>query len=315
MNYLSVMNRKMVKIGSRGSRLALYQAERVQEKIADLAPEVDTEIEVIKTKGDKILDVALSKIGDKGLFTKELEKALASGEIDMAVHSLKDLPTALPSGFAVGAVLERGDFRDALVSLNSRKLHELNSSDRVGTSSLRRKAGLLHLNSKPQIVDIRGNVQTRLRKMEEGLCEATVMAVAGLQRIGLEDYITEILPPDLFIPAVSQGIIAVETRINDPYIQTLCDKISHPSTLLAARAERAFLNTLEGGCQIPAGCYTETGESTFSITGFVSSPDGQLYVRDRLSGHPAEAEALARQLATKLLMEGGDAILEQIRGE
>ncbi len=315
MKYLNAMNRKTVKIGSRGSRLALYQAERVQEKIADLAPEVDTEIEVIKTKGDKILDVALSKIGDKGLFTRELEKALASGEIDMAVHSLKDLPTALPSGFAVGAALERGDFRDALVSLNSRKLHELNSNDRVGTSSLRRRAGLLHLNSKPQIVDIRGNVQTRLKKMEEGLCEATVMAVAGLQRIGLEGYITEILPPDLFIPAVSQGIIAVETRENDPCIQTLCDRISHPPTWLAARAERAFLNTLEGGCQIPAGCYTETGESTFSITGFVSSLDGQLYVRDRLSGHPAEAEALARQLATKLLMEGGDAILEQIRGE
>ncbi len=309
------MNRKTVKIGSRGSRLALYQAERVQEKIADLVPEVDTEIEVIKTKGDKILDVALSKIGDKGLFTKELEKALDSGEIDMAVHSLKDLPTALSSGFAVGAVLERGDFRDAFVSLNGKKLHEFNSSDRIGTSSLRRRAGLLHLNSKPQIVDIRGNVQTRLRKMEEGLCEATVMAVAGLQRIGLDSYITAIFPPDLFIPAVSQGIIAVETRVNDPYMQSLCDRISHPPTWLAARAERAFLNTLEGGCQIPAGCYTETGESTFSITGFVASPDGQLYIRDRLSGHPAEAEALGRKLAEKLLRQGGDQILEKIRNE
>ncbi len=309
------MNRKTVKIGSRGSRLALYQAERVQEKIADLAPEVDTEIEVIKTRGDKILDVALSKIGDKGLFTKELENALASGEIDMAVHSLKDIPTTLPPGFALGAVLERGDFRDALVSLNHRKLHELNSNDRVGTSSLRRKAGLLHLNNKPQIVDIRGNVQTRLRKMEEGLCEATVMAAAGLQRTGLDHYITEILPPDLFIPAVSQGIIAVETRENDPYMQSLCDRFNHVPTWLAARVERAFLNTLEGGCQIPAGCYTQTTEATFSITGFVALPDGQLYIRDSLSGHPAEAEALGRKLAEKLLREGGDQILEKIRNE
>ncbi len=307
------MSNKTIRIGTRGSKLALCQAGQVRDKIREIHPDIKTEVVIIKTMGDKILDVALSKIGDKGLFTKELERALTDNTIDMAVHSLKDLPTLLTENYMVSAVLERGDFRDALVSLENKKLTELNKGDRVGTSSLRRQAGLLHINSDLQVVDIRGNVNTRLQKMEEGHCEAVIMAAAGLIRLGLRNYITEILDPCIFIPAVSQGIIAVETRSNDEYIKNLCETINNHETWLAARMERAFLNTLQGGCQVPAGCYTQRGGSSVTITGFVASPDGKTYISDTLTSPFGETEETGRQLAWKLLERGGDRILEEIR--
>jgi len=307
------MSNRIIRIGTRGSKLALYQAEQVRDKIREIHPDIKTEVVIIKTMGDKILDVALSKIGDKGLFTKELERALTDKTIDMAVHSLKDLPTELPENYMLGAVLERGDFRDALVSLHHKKLVELNKGDRVGTSSLRRQAGLLHLNMDLQVVDIRGNVNTRLQKMEEGHCEAVIMAAAGLIRLGLQNYITEILDPSTFIPAVSQGIIAVETRSSDNYINKVCETINHCETWLAALMERAFLNTLQGGCQVPAGCYTQRDGSSVTITGFVASPDGKTYISDKITSPFGETEETGRQLARKLLERGGDIILKEIR--
>ena len=302
-----------IRIGTRGSKLALCQAEQLRDKIREIHPDIKTEIVIIKTLGDKIIDVALSKIGDKGLFTKELERALTDNTIDMAVHSLKDLPTELPENYTVSAVLERGDFRDALVSLENKKLADLKKGDRVGTSSLRRQASLLHINSDLEIVDIRGNVNTRLRKMEQGHCDAVVMAAAGLIRLGLHNYITEILDPSGFIPAVSQGIIAVETRSNDEQMNDLCKTINHHETWLASCIERAFLNTLQGGCQVPAGCYTLYEGSSFTITGFVASPDGKTYIRDKITTPSGESEGTGRQLARKLLERGGDKILEEIR--
>ena len=307
------MDKRLIRIGTRGSRLALYQAEQVQVKISAVHPEINTEVVIIKTKGDKILDVALSKIGDKGLFTKELERELNNEKIDMAVHSLKDLPTELPESFRIGAVLERADFRDALVSRDHKKLKELSGNNRIGTSSLRRQASLLHLNKDLQIVDIRGNINTRLRKMEEGYCDAIVMAAAGLVRLGLEEHITEILNPETFVPAVSQGVIAVETRKNDQYINEICEKLNHQQTWLACIMERAFLKTLEGGCQVPAGCFTRLEDSSVSITGFVASPDGKIYIKEQLTGPIGEYEELGRQLAEKLLATGGDRILKEIR--
>ena len=306
------MSLNSIKIGTRGSKLALYQAAQVKSNI-ELWCETAVEIKIIKTKGDEVLDIALSKIGDKGLFTKELEAALQNGDVDIAVHSLKDLPTEVPDDFMVGAVLERGDCRDALVSKYHKKLIELSSSDKIATSSLRRKAGLLSLNKHFQIIDIRGNVNTRVKKMEEGYCEAIVMAAAGLKRLGLHNYITEIFEPDIMIPAVSQGIIALEIRKNDTDIRNLVNKVNHLQTWLAATSERAFMRTLQGGCQVPVGCYTQMKDNLFSITGFVASPDGETYLREQLTGTVEKAEELGQQLARILLDKGGDKILKDIR--
>lgn len=302
-----------IKIGTRGSKLALYQAELVKSKIEALNLGITVEIVIIKTKGDEILDIALSKIGDKGLFTKELEVALHEGGIDIAVHSLKDLPTELSEQSKLAAVLERADFRDALVSKNHKKLSEFTPSDRIATSSLRRKAGILNLNKDLQIVDIRGNVNTRLKKMEDGYCDAIIMAAAGLQRLGLDHYITEILEPTVMIPAVSQGAIAIESRKGDARIDAVCDRLNHIPTWKAIAAERTFMNTLQGGCQIPVGCYTKVVDNSFEIIGFIASVDGQTYLKDSLSGSLDKAQDMGKELAVKLLARGGDVILKDIR--
>ncbi|MDA3952386.1 MAG: hydroxymethylbilane synthase [Bacteroidales bacterium] len=307
------MKKQNIKIGTRGSQLALYQAYRTRNELSAAFPEYNIEIEIIKTKGDKILDVALSKIGDKGLFTKELETALIDGRVDMAVHSLKDLPTNLPEKLCLGGVLERGEFRDALVSKNGKKLSELTSNDVIATSSLRRAAQLLKLNPNFKIVDIRGNVNTRLKKMEDGHCDAMVMAAAGLQRLNFEDKITEVIETEFMIPAVSQGAIAIEIRENDPLISGLIDKITHKGTLNAVLAERVFLNKLEGGCQIPIGCFTEINEQDFSITGFISSLDGTEVIQDTFSGDLKDAQKIAADLAELFVKKGATRILDEIR--
>lgn len=302
-----------IKIGTRGSRLALYQAELVQTSLQKAFPEYRFEIKIIKTKGDKILDVALSKIGDKGLFTKELEIELLNGNIDLAVHSLKDLPTVFPEGLKLGAVLERGDKRDALVSLKGKKLNDLDKSDVLATSSLRRKAQLLKINPDFKIVDIRGNVNTRLQKMQDGLADATVMAAAGLKRMNFEDKITEILEPETFIPAVSQGAIATEIRSGNEKIEKLMQKINHPNTALAVSAERNFLRILEGGCQVPIGCNTQIQNGKIRIRGFVSGVDAKPFLCDEISGPAAQADKLAKTLAGKLIKKGAQKILNNIR--
>ncbi len=304
-----------IRIGTRGSQLALYQANVVKEELESKYPEYHFQIVVIKTKGDKILDVPLSKIGDKGLFTKELEVAMFDNEIDMAVHSLKDLPTRFPEGVELGAVLKRGEVRDAMISTSKKTLKDLTAEDVIATSSLRRKAQLLRINKNFKIVEIRGNVNTRIRKMEEGFCTVMVMAGAGLQRLGMDEYISELIGPELMIPACSQGAIAIEIRENDPVIAAIVGAINHQDTLIATDAERAFLRTLEGGCQIPVGSYSRINNGTFELTGFISSINGEEFLAEKIEGTVDKAVELAVQLAESLLGKGGREILKEIRLE
>lgn len=302
-----------IKIGTRGSQLALYQANLTKSLLIEKFPEATVEIVIIKTKGDIILDVALSKIGDKGLFTKELEIAILENKVDIAVHSLKDLPTTLPEGLKLGAVLKRGEFRDALVSKDGRKLTELTENDVIATSSLRRQAGLLRHNKNFKIVDIRGNVETRLRKMEEGYCDAMIMAAAGLQRLNLEKYITEIIEPEVIIPATSQGVIAIESRKNDSRVDAFLKEINHADTWNAIEAERGFLRKIEGGCQVPVGCFTKIEGEKITITGFVAAIDGSEYLLDIESGTIENGKATGEKLAEKLIAKGASRILSEIR--
>jgi hydroxymethylbilane synthase len=305
--------KKNIRIGTRGSQLALYQANKVKNTLEVLFPELQVEVKIIKTKGDKILDVSLSKIGDKGLFTKEIENELIAGTVDLAVHSLKDLPTQLPEGLKLGAVLERGEFRDALVSRDGKKLAELGKGDVIATSSLRRIAGLLKIMPEIVIKDIRGNVNSRLKKMEEGYCDAMIMAAAGLQRLGLEKYITEVIDPEVIMPAVSQGAIAIETRLQDAEIDALTAKINHTETWNAITAERAFLATLEGGCQVPLGCFSRVENGLLTLSGFVASVDGKTCIEQQISGAVTDGAKVGLQLAEKMLEKGAGEILDQIK--
>jgi len=305
--------KKTIRIGTRGSQLALYQAKKVKATLEVLFPELQVELKIIKTKGDKILDVALSKIGDKGLFTKEIENELIDGSVDIAVHSLKDLPTKLPEGLKLGAVLERGEFRDAFVGRNGKKLADLKAGDVVATSSLRRIAGLLKINNQIVIKDIRGNVNSRLQKMEDGYCDAMIMAAAGLQRLELDSYITEIIDPEVVMPAVSQGAIAIETRLNDPEVDALMEKVNHTATWNAITAERAFLARLEGGCQVPLGCYSKVEDDQLTLSGFVASVDGKQYIRETISGEVSCGAELGVQMAEKMIERGAGQILNQIK--
>lgn len=300
-------------IGTRGSKLAIYQAEKTKEALVNAHPDLQVEIKIIQTKGDKILDVALSKIGDKGLFTKEIEVALLNNEADIAVHSLKDLPTTPPKGLELGAVLERGEFRDALVNLNGKKINQLSSSDIIATSSLRRQAALLNLHPELTIKDIRGNVQTRLKRMEEGYCDGMIMAAAGLQRLGLEKFISEIIDPTLIMPAVAQGTIAIEIRENDNEVNNIIEAINHKPTETAILAERAFLRTLEGGCQVPLGCYSQINGEDIVLHGFVASTNGKEFIKESVNGSTSTPETCGIELAQKLINKGAKTILAQIR--
>ncbi len=307
------MKKETIRIGTRGSQLALYQAELTKKQLLEKFPELDVEINVIQTKGDKILDVALSKIGDKGLFTKEIENALQDNQVDIAIHSLKDLPTQLPKGLKLGAVLERAEYRDALVSKDGRRLDELNENDIIATSSLRRKSSLLRYNKNLNIIDIRGNVNTRIRKMKEGYCDALIMAAAGLQRLELSDYITEIINPEIIVPAVSQGIIAIESRIDDYETEQYLKEINDIDTWIAGEAERSFLRVIEGGCQVPVGCFSKTIGDHIFLTGFVASIDGTTYLLETENGTISEPQQVGIKLAHKLLERGGAQVMEEIR--
>lgn len=308
------MIKNTIRIGTRGSNLALYQAHRVKDLLEEKFPELTIELNIIKTKGDKILDTALSKIGDKGLFTKEIEVALLENTADIAVHSLKDLSTELPEGLKLSAVLKRGDIRDALVHKKGKKISELDNSDIIATSSLRRIAGLKNIVPGIKIVDIRGNVNTRLQKMQDGHCDGMIMAAAGLQRLGLEEFITELIEPEQIIPAVAQGAIAIESRTNDDFTNTILEKINHHPTHITVLGERKFLNTLQGGCQVPVGCYSTLDNNMLSIKGFVANLDGSIYLMDSITGSPDKSVILGEMLAEKLIDKGGKNILDEIRG-
>jgi hydroxymethylbilane synthase len=307
------MKNNTIRIGTRGSQLALYQANRVKDIIDQKFPNIKTEIVIIHTKGDKILDVSLSKIGDKGLFTKELEYAMIDNEIDLAVHSLKDLPTSFPEGLKLGAVVPRSEVRDALVSKNGKTISQLGPDDVIATSSLRRRSQLLAINPNFKIVDIRGNVNTRLQKMENGHCDAMIMAATGLQRLGFDERITEFIDPTIIVPAVSQGIIGIEIRDNDPEVEAIMNGINDFDTMNIANAERAFLKSMEGGCQIPIGCYTEVNEQEITFTGFVSDLKGEKTIKVTKKGNLAQAKEIALSVSAQMIAEGASEILEEIR--
>ncbi len=305
---------RTVTIGTRGSKLALYQANRTKSELEKYFPELDFTLKIIHTKGDKILDVALSKIGDKGLFTKEIEQALLDNHIDMAVHSMKDLPTLFPGGLKLTAVLERGEPREALVSAGGRKLSELTEKDVIATSSVRRRAQLLKINPHFQIIDIRGNVDTRINKWKSGYCTAMVMAATGLQRLGLEENISELVNPTQMLPAPAQGIIAIESRENDAFINELLQQINHLESWIRGRAEYTFLETIQGGCQVPIACYSEIKGDVLAINGMVLSPDGKQYLSDNRQCAVSETVAVeaARELATSFLERGAIQIIAAI---
>ena len=296
----------MLVIASRGSQLALWQAHWVEEQLTGAGQEC--RIEIIKTTGDKITDVPLAKVGSKGLFTKEIEEALLDGRADLAVHSLKDLPTELPEGLVLAAVPEREDARDAVVG---KMLSELPRGARVGTSSLRRSAQLRKLRPDLEIESVRGNVDTRLRKLDEGRYDAILLAAAGLKRLGWGDRIAEILPAEIMCSAVGQGALAIETRAKGAGFDA-CSALDHAASHAAVRAERGVLASLGGGCQVPIGAYATVDGDTVRLVGVVASPDGSDIIRAESVGAVSDAEGLGRRLGAKLLEQGARQILETV---
>jgi hydroxymethylbilane synthase len=295
----------VIVIGSRGSKLALWQAEHIAAALQALGTE--TRIEVIKTSGDKIQDVSLAEAGGKALFTKEIDEALLSGAIDVAVHSMKDVPTEIPAGLTIAAIPGREEPRDALIG---RSLAELADGSSIGTSSLRRQAQLLAYRAQLNIEMLRGNVDTRLRKLDEGQYDAIVLAAAGLRRLGWQDRITELIPVEIMCPAVGQGALAIETRDDGSAAHELVRKLDHPDTRIAVTAERAMLEKLGGGCQVPIGGYAFLEKGVIHMRAIVASPDGKRVVRAELSGvDPARTGA---SLGRNLLEKGAEEILRAI---
>lgn len=305
-------DRLQLRIGTRGSRLALAQAGWVAEELKARWPDLVVTLSPIKTTGDKILDVPLAKVGGKGLFVKEIEEALLQGRIDLAVHSLKDLPVELPQGLVIGATPIREDPRDVLISKDKRTFSELPLRARIGTSSLRRKVQLLYARPDLDILPLRGNLDTRIRKLETEDLHAIVVAAAGVKRLGITARITEYLPEEISIPAIGQGALAVEVREDDEETLKLAKALDHWETRQATKAERAFLQRLFGSCQVPIAAYAKIANGRLIISGMVASLDGKRLVRETMEGDPAGAEALGIALAEKLLASGADRILAEI---
>lgn len=292
--------RKKIVIGTRSSKLALWQAEYVADRLRKQYEGLEVELMHIVTKGDKILDVPLAKIGGKGLFTKELEVAMLEKRVDLAVHSLKDMPTVLPTGLSLTTITKRLDCGDALVSPKYQTLENLPKGAKVGTSSLRRKAQLLNIRPDLDIHNLRGNVNTRLRKLEEENFDAIVLAVAGLKRLGFGDKITQIIPRKYCLPAVGQGALAIETRADDEEIKNMLSFLYDDKTADATIAERAFLAQVEGGCQVPVGVYGEVNEdNTLTVEAVIGSLDGKTIIRDKVTGKRENASELGEDLAKK----------------
>jgi hydroxymethylbilane synthase len=313
-----------LRIGSRGSKLALIQSEWVRDELMRLHPDLQVGIEVIQTKGDKLLDAPLAKIGDKGLFTKELEAAMLDGRADLAVHSAKDMPTEVPEGLAIVAFTAREDVRDVFVGGASSSLHALDDLPRgatVGTSSLRRRSQLLALRPDLHLVDIRGNVQTRLRKLEEQGMAGTILAAAGLARLEQFELASFAFAFRQMLPAVGQGSLAIEARAGDARVAALVAPLIHERSALAVRAERSLMHALEGGCQVPIAGFAEVSEAPdelgvdrLLLRAFVGSVDGTKVVRGELAGPAQAPEGLGIALAEDLLARGADRILAEVRG-
>lgn len=303
-----------LRVGTRGSRLALAQSEWVKREIETKHPDVQVELVKIKTMGDQILGTSLSQIGGKGLFVKEIEDALLKKEVDLAVHSIKDVPAELPEGLQISLFPEREDPRDALLSIDDKTLTELPEGSSVGTSSLRRSAQLLHVRPDFKVVPLRGNVDTRLRKLESGDLQAIILATAGLRRLGLSDRISQILPPEVMLPAIGQGALGLEIRGEDEAVQKLLGFMNHEPTEVTVRAERAFLKELEGGCQVPIAAYGRLDGDRVTLQGLVAELDGSKVLRDEVSGQKERPEEIGITLARRLLASGAGQILERIYG-
>ncbi len=308
------MTRKYI-IGSRGSELALWQANFVKTLLHDLFPDISIEIKIIKTTGDQMLDVALSKIGDKGLFTRQIEAELLNGEIDFAVHSLKDLQTVQPEGLIIGAVCAREVANDAFISKSFTSIDKLPKGASVATGSLRRRSQLLNSRPDLKIVEIRGNVPTRLRKFEESNLDGMILAHAGLHRLGLGEKVSQLIPFDLILPAVGQGAVAVEVREGDEQVLGMTARLDDEPTRICITAERSFLRRLEGGCQVPIGALATLENGRIRLDGMVGSLDGSVVFRKHLEGEAAEAEILGISLAEMLIYEGADKLLSETRAE
>lgn len=304
--------RTLLRIGTRASLLAVTQSTWVKNQIENAHPQVRVELVKISTKGDRILDVPLAKVGGKGLFVKEIEDALLAREVDLAVHSMKDVPTELPEGLHIGIIPERETPRDAFLSVKYASLSALPQGATVGTSSLRRKSQLMALRPDLNIIDLRGNIDTRLRKLDEGIFDAIILAGAGLNRLGMQDRITTLLDPEQMLPAISQGALGIELRRDDTELFAGMQFLHHPPTAIAVAAERALLLRLEGGCQVPIGAHATLTGTTVSLTGLIASVDGRQIIKNTITGPAEQADALGRSLGETLLASGGKAILDAV---
>jgi hydroxymethylbilane synthase len=310
-------NRKIV-IGTRGSKLALWQAEHIRAELQRRNPGLTIELNIIKTTGDKILDVPLAQVGGKGLFVKEIEEALLQGEADIAVHSMKDVPTEFPEGLHLAAICVREDPRDAFISrkqkgkFNIQNFSSLPDKSTIGTSSLRRSCQLLSARPDLKIEQLRGNLDTRLRKLDEGRFDAIILAAAGVKRLGLQNRITEILPFEVSLPAIGQGAIGIECRKDDVFINALIAQLNHEETSLCVKAERAFLKKLEGGCQVPIAAHARLGNGKILMDGLVGSVTGEIIIKAHREGAPAYAETLGIGLAEEVLRRGAKEILDEV---
>ena len=308
------MTRKYI-IGSRGSDLALWQANHVKGRLEILFADSEFEIKIIKTTGDQMLDVALSKIGDKGLFTRQIETELLAGEIDLAVHSLKDLQTEQPDGLVIGAVCEREVPNDLFISRSFKSIDELPTGARVATGSLRRKSQLLNYRPDLDIVEIRGNVPTRLKKFAESDLDAMILAYAGVHRLQLDAGVSNVIPFDVMLPAVGQGAVAIEVRGDDADVLAITSKLNDHATRTCVTAERSFLRRLEGGCQVPIGAHATLGNEMVVLEGLVGSLDGKVIYRETIKGKPEEADQIGIRLAEILIEKGADRLLEESRDQ
>lgn len=299
-------------IGTRQSLLALWQSNYIAGLLRRQYPECQVTLKKIVTKGDRILDVPLAQIGGKGLFTKAIETELLDGTVDLAVHSLKDMPTVLPEGLCLTAITTRANVGDAFVSNKYASFSQLPQGAVLGTSSLRRRAQLLAARPDLKIVDLRGNVDTRLRKLDEGQMDAIILAAAGLERLGHADRIREIIPSSVCLPAVGQGALAIECRSNDQQVREMLAFLNDLPTRQATDAERAFLGLIEGGCQVPIGVHAEVNDNQVAIEAVIASLDGSTVLRSNITGPAADAAELGRQLGRLMLADGGEQILADI---
>jgi len=329
------MKNKII-IGTRGSKLALWQAEWIKSELQKLRPGLEVELNKIKTTGDKILDVPLAKVGGKGLFVKEIEEALLRNEADIAVHSMKDVPTEFPDNLHLAVICKREDPRDAFITAKGtvpdlrtersevvesglsplvKKFQDLPQGATIGTSSLRRSCQLLSIRPDIKIEQLRGNLDTRLRKLDEGQFDSIILAAAGVKRLGWADRITETLPPEISLPAIGQGAVGIECRTDDEFINKLIAPLDHYETSVCVRAERACLKKLEGGCQVPIAAYAKLIDGIIIMDGLVGSVSGDRIIKAHVEGNPKDAEALGIRLAEEILSQGGKKILDEVYGK